>query len=163
MRILLLTLSIFLSNLSYGEEAFLGYGLGIFHDADSFLGQNKYFELGYRSTLWSGIYWQYKGGYWGEGSSDLTRKAGFWVSSGPGVEISLDPVEVRSGWSLAAISTPDTQLGSSFPQFNGELYLGVRDKKGDGAGFQYEHISCASFCSPNHGRDFLIFELSHKW
>lgn len=145
------------------DEAFLGYGVGIFGDADQYIGQNKFGELGYRSFLWDGIYWQFKGGFWGEGSADPTRNAGFWVSSGPGLEIDLQPVEIRSGWSLAAISSPDSQLGSRFPQFNGELYLGLRDRKGDGIGAQYEHISCASFCTPNHGRDFLILQLSQKW
>lgn len=145
------------------DEAFLGYGVGILHDADHYVGQNKYAELGYREFIYKGVYWQYKGGFWGEGSSDITRKAGFWVSSGPGFEVDVQPIEIRSGWGLAAISTPDSQLGAYFPQFNGELYLGLRDKQGDGAGVQYEHISCANFCSPNQGRDFIVLQLSLKW
>lgn len=159
----LLLLLLLMSSTCRADEAFLGYGLGIFNDAEYFVGQNKYGEIGYRQFLWDGIYWQYKGGFWGEGSPDSTRKAGFWVSTGPGLELDLQPIEIRSGWSIAAISTPDSQLGSRFPQFNGELYFGLRDKKGDGVGIQYEHISCASFCTPNQGRDFLILQLSQKW
>lgn len=156
-------LLLFISNLCLADEAFIGYGVGVFNDADQFLGQNKYAEIGYRDFLYKGVYWQFKGGFWGEGSSDQTRKAGFWGSMGPGMEMNLNPLELRSGYGIAAISDPDSQLGAYFPQFDGELYLGLRDKQGDGVGFQYEHISCASFCSPNHGRDFVTVQLSLKW
>lgn len=162
MKKLILAL-LLLSNVALADEAFLGYGLGVFNDANEFLGQNKYGELGYRTFVWDGIYWQFKGGYWGEGSADKTRNAGFFASMGPGLELDLQPIEIRSGWGLAAISSPDSQLGSRFPQFNGELYLGLRDRKGDGIGVQYEHLSCASFCTPNQGRDFIILQLSQKW
>lgn len=158
-----LILLLLLSNVCVADEAFIGYGVGILHDADHYIGQNKYFELGYRDFLWKGIYWQDKGGFWGEGSPDMTRKAGFWASTGPGMELDLQPFEMRSGWGLAAISTPDSQLGARFPQFNGEVYAGLRDKRGDGVGFQYEHISCANFCNPNEGRDFVTLQLSIKW
>lgn len=162
MKKLLLLLAL-ISTQCFADEAFLGYGVGILGDASQYVGQNKFGELGYRSFLLDGIYWQFKGGFWGEGSADPTRNASFWVSSGPGLEIDLQPIEIRSGWGLAAITSPDSQLGARFPQFNGEVYLGLRDKKGDGVGVQYEHISCASFCTPNHGRDFLILQLSQKW
>jgi Lipid A 3-O-deacylase (PagL) len=162
-KTIIAALLILSSSVAMADEGFIGYGLGVFHDADEHLGQNKYLELGLREDIWQGIYWQYKGGFWGEGSTDPTRKAGFWVSTGPGFEVDLNPVEFRSGWGLAAISNPDSQLGSYFPQFNGEIYLGLRDKKGDGVGFQYEHISCATFCNPNQGRDFVILQLSQKW
>lgn len=148
---------------THADEAFLGYGVGVFHDASDYAGQMKVAEVGYRHFFFDGLYWQNKVGYWGEGSNDKTRKASGYLSSGLGMEVNLQPVEIRSGYGLAAITTPDSQLGSRFPQFQGELYLGVRDKKGDGIGFQYEHISCASFCSPNEGRDFVILQLSQRW
>lgn len=145
------------------DEAFVGYGVGVFKQADSWLGQSKYAELGYRHFLYDGIYWQNKVGFWGEGSPDQTRKSGGWGATGLGLELSLPYVEMRSGYGVGLITTPDSQLGSRFPQFNGELYGGFRDKRGDGVGFQYEHISCASFCSPNEGRDFVTVQLSIKW
>ncbi len=148
---------------AHADEAFVGYGLGVFNSADEWIGQVKVGEVGYRHFLFDGVYWQNKAGYWGEGSNDKTRRASAWVSSGVGMELDLQPFEMRSGYGLAAISHPDSQLGSRFPQFNGELYVGLRDKEGDGVGFQYEHISCASFCSPNQGRDFVILQLSQKW
>lgn len=154
---------LFLSSICLADEAFIGYGVGVFNDANDFLGQNKYAYVGYREFLYKGIYWQEKGGFWGEGSPDQSRKSGGWISSGPGLEMDLEPFEMRSGYGLAAITSPDSQLGAVFPQFNGELYLGLRDKKGDGVGFEYDHISCASFCSPNEGRDFVTVQLSIKW
>lgn len=150
-------------NRCYADEGFIGYGVGIFNDADIFLGQNKYLDLGYRKNVWNGIYWQNKGGYWGEGGTDQTRFNGFFASSGVGLEVDLQPFELRGGGALAAISNPDSQLGTIFPQFNEDISLGLRDKKGDGIALQYNHISCASFCSPNQGRDFIILELSEKW
>lgn len=151
------------SQICLADEAFLGYGVGIFNDANYELGQNKYLELGVRYGLWDGLYLQLKGGLWGESSPDRSRTGGGWLSSGLGLEVNLNAVEIRSGWGLAAISSPDSQLGGNFPQFNGELYLGLRDKKGDGIGLQVEHISCASFCNPNVGRDFVTLQLSQKW
>ena len=148
---------------AHSEEGFLGYGVGVFNDANYYTGQNKYFEGGYRASVWDGIYWQYKGGFWGEGSPDAARKSGFFVSSGPGFEVDLAPVEIRTGWGLAAISNPDSQLGGRFPQFNGNFALGLRDKKGDGIAIEYNHISSAGLVTPNQGRDFLILELSQKW
>ncbi len=157
-----IALLLFLSSISNADEAFVGYGLGVFHGADTFLGQTKYLDLGYREFIWEGIYWQNKFGGIGEGSPDLTRKGGGWASTGFGIEVDLSPVELRGGGALAAITTPDSQLGG-YLQMNEDMSLGLRDKKGDGVAFQYNHLSCGSFCSPNLGRDFVIFELSEKW
>ena len=159
-------LSIFLfliSSVCLADEAFSSYGIGVFGDADYHMAQMKVGELGYRDFLFGGIYWQHKVGYWGEGSPDPSRKSSFFVSSGPGMEVDLQPIEIRSGWGLAAISNPDSQLGGRFPQFNGELYLGLRDRKGDGIGIEYEHVSSAGIVTPNHGRDAILLQLSQKW
>lgn len=145
------------------DEAFLGYGLGVFKSASESSIQVKVIDGGIRSFLIDGIYWQIKGGYWIDSSSDPTRKSGGFASSGPGMEVNLAPVEIRSGWGLGFITTPDSILGGVFPQFNGELYIGLRDKKGDGIGLEYNHISSAGLVTPNQGRDFIILQLSQKW
>jgi hypothetical protein len=160
-KILLLLLLI--SNICFAEEAFIGYGVGVFNDANYYLGQNKYIDAGYRSFIWDGFYWEWDGGYWGEGSPDIGRKSGFFASSGPGLEIDLQPLELRSGWQLAAISNPDSQLGGYFPEFHGTASIGLRDKKGDGIAVEYNHISSAGLVTPNIGRDFILLELSQKW
>lgn len=148
---------------AHADEAFVGYGVGVFHDASEYTGQMKVGEVGYRHFLVDGIYWQNKVGYWGEGSNDKTRSSSGYGSTGFGLEMDLQPLELRSGYGVAFITSPDSQLGSRFPQFNGEAYAGLRDKRGDGIGLQYEHVSCASFCTPNQGRDFLIIQMSMKW
>lgn len=150
-------------DICYGDEAGISYGVGIFHDADSFLGQNKYIDINYRHFVYQGVYIQSKLGGLGEGGPDQTRKGGGFIAQGAGLEVDLKPIELRGGGSLAAITTPDSQLGSVFPQFNEDIAIGFRDKKEDGIAVQYNHISCASFCSPNAGRDFILFELSLKW
>jgi len=151
-----------LLNLAYADEAFVGYGVGIFRGADQFLGQTKYASIGYRDFLYEGLYWQSKLGFIGEGSADQTRKSGGWTSSGFGLETNLSPVELRGGAALAAITTPDSQLGGYF-EFNEDVSIGLRDTRGDGIALQYNHISCASLCSPNLGRDAVMLELSQKW
>ena len=162
MKNLVISLICLFSINCFGDEAFVGYGVGILHGADTFLGQTKYLDVGYRDFIWEGLYWQNKIGGIGEGSPDQTRSGGGFVSSGVGVEVDLRPIELRGGGALAAITNPDSQLGGYF-QFNEDVSLGLRDKKGDGLALQYNHISCATFCSPNMGRDFILLELSQKW
>lgn len=159
MKLLLLLL---LSNVCLASEAFMGYGVGIFNDASSFIGQNKYAELGYREFVWEGVFWQNRLGYWGEGSGDKTRQNSFWYSSTMGLEVDLQPLEIRGGVGPALISNPDSQLGGYF-QFNEHMSIGLRDKKGDGMALDYNHLSCASLCNPNRGRDSITFEMSQKW
>lgn len=140
------------------DETFLGYGLGAFNSNDT-----KVLNLGYREDIWEGIYWQYKGGFWIDTSGGPGRSGSIYLSSGPGLMIDLNPIEIRNGIGLAMITNPDSYLGGPFPQFNEELYIGVRDKKGNGIGIQYEHISSAGIWQPNMGRDFLMIQLSQRW
>lgn len=151
------------STTSYADETFGAYGIGAFNSAKNARAEVKAINLGYRSEIYNGFYWQYKIGYWGEGSGDERRKSSFYISIGPGLTIDLKPIELRSGWGIGAISNPDNYLGGRFPQFNGELYAGLRDRKNNGIGIKYEHISSASLIQPNIGRDFILLELSQKW
>lgn len=152
-----------MSSVCFADESSLGFGIGAFGDAKQSMGQVKVGEYSYRSFLIDGIYWQNKVGYWGEGSSDPTRKSSFFGSTGIGMEVDLQPLELRAGYGLAAITNPDSQLGGSFPQFNGDIYIGLRDKKGDGIGIDYMHISSAGLVTPNQGRDFFVLQVSQKW
>lgn len=154
---------LFLSSNCLAGEAFIAYGLGVFNSAKYSPTETKMINGGYRAEIYDGLYCQFKGGYWSDMSGDPGRRDSLYGSVGPGLEISLNPVEIRSGWSLGMISTPDKYLGGIFPQFNGELYVGVRDKKNDGVGVKYEHISSAGIVTPNFGRDFVTLELSIKW
>lgn len=159
----LLGLLLLVSMPVHAEEAFASFGVGVFHSAERSLGETKVGNFGFRQELYQGVYWQFKGGYWGDGSGDPSRNGSAFVSTGPGMTVDLRPVEMRAGYGLAAISSPDSYLGGRFPQFQGEIYLGVRDPRGNGIGLEYDHISSAGLVSPNMGRDFVVLQLSQKW
>lgn len=142
------------------DELAIGYGVGVFKSADKSLGEMKVFNLENKDNIWDGLYWDYQLGYIGQGAGDEGRKSMFFGSTGPGFEVNLAPVEIRSGWGLAAISNPDTQLGGMFPQFHGDFSIGLRDVKGDGIAIQYNHISSAGIVTPNQGKDFILLKLS---
>lgn len=156
-------LLLFLSSNAHAQETFFGYGLGVFHSAKNAPTEVKSINLGYRGELYNGFYWQFKGGYWSDTSGDANRRSSFYFSTGPSILVDLRPIEIRTGIGLAAITNPDGYLGGTFPQFNEELYLGVRDKNGIGIGAKYEHISSGGLVKPNQGRDFILLELSTKW
>lgn len=145
------------------NELSVGYGLGVFNSAKYSIAETKTANIAYRHFLIPGLFWQARAGFWGDGSGDPSRRSSAYGSTGPGFEVDLSPIEIRSSWSLAYISTPDGYLGARFPQFNDDIYLGVRDKNQTGIGLSYGHLSSAGLVMPNKGRDFLILELSKKW
>jgi Lipid A 3-O-deacylase (PagL) len=155
---LFLFLFLLFSIIANADEVFLGYGLGVFNNSDT-----RVVNLGYREDIWQGIYWQNKLGFWSDGSGDPNRGSSLYASSGPGLLIDLDPIEIRNGIGLAIISSPDSYLGGIFPEFNENLYVGLRDKRGNGIGVEYEHLSNAGIYSQNMGRDFLEIQLSQRW
>jgi hypothetical protein len=154
---------ILFSSVANADSGYFGFGLGAFNSARSSLSEVKAIQFGHQQDIMDGIYWQQKIGYWGDGSGDDTRKNSAYVSTGIGLLVDLRPLEIRNGWGLAVISTPDSFLGGHFPQFNGELYIGLRDKKGNGIGLQYEHLSSAGIVTPNRGRDFYFLQVSQSW
>lgn len=158
----LIFISLVLVSHTYADDAFGSFGVGVANSAKNSKGETKVGNLGYREYVAEGIYLQYKGGFYGDGSGDPSRSSSFYASFGPGMLVDLRPVEMRAGYGLAAISAPDSYLGGRFPQFQGEAYFGFRDPKGNGIGLQYEHISSAGFVTPNMGRDFLVLQLSHR-
>jgi hypothetical protein len=164
MKAKLLTVLSLMSLTAQAGEPFVGYGVGIFHSADYGPVSTKLFQLGYRTDLAGGFYWQNRVGYWSDSSpKETNRKNSAYASTGIGFLIDLRPIELRSGWGISGITTPDSMLGGHFPQFNGDLYIGVRDRNGNGIGVQYEHISSAGIVTPNEGRDFITLQLSTKW
>jgi hypothetical protein len=163
MKYLLALFLLFLSTCSFADEAFVGYGLGVSESAVNSKAETKMVYIGEREFLLNGIYWQNKLGFWGDGSGNPNRSSSFYGSSGLGLELDLQPLELHSGYGLAAISSPDEYLGGRFPQFQGEAGAMLRDKKGDGIGLTYTHISSAGLVTPNQGRDFVTLELSIKW
>lgn len=158
----LLFLMCILVSSAHADEAFTGFGLGAFNTAKGGPGSVKIGQIGHRFDLIEGFYWQNKLGFWGQGANDYGMKSSAYIASGIGFRVDLAPVEFHSGYSLGLISVPDSYLGGPF-QFNGEVYIGLRGKYGNGFGLKYEHISSAGIEMPNQGRDFFILELSQRW
>lgn len=148
---------------SHSSEFGLSYGLGVSNSAKYSVAETKTADLAYRGFLIPGVYWQARTGFWGDGSRDPSRRSSYYASTGPGIEVDLKPLEVRSGWGLAYITTPDSYLGGHTPQFNGDLYVGLRDKNNMGLGMRYSHLSSAGLILPNKGRDFVTVEIGVKW
>ena len=152
---------LFYSSQTHAQEIFLSYGLGAFNSSASL--PSPTINGGYRYELYNGFYWHLTGGYWKDNSTDPTRKSSAYFSTGPGLLVDLNPVEIRNSVGLAAITNPDGYLGGSFPEFNEEIYVGLRDRHGNGIGVKYDHISSAGIYQPNIGRDFIMLEVSSKW
>lgn len=134
------------------DETFFSYGAGVFKSVDT-----KMLNMGYRTDSFFGFNWQIKVGGW------ISPESNVYLSSGPQFLVDVGPIELRNGLSLCAIGNSDRFLGGRFPQFNSELYLGLRDKNGNGIGIQVEHISSAGIFNPNLGKDFIMLQLSSKW
>ena len=158
-----IALLLLFSTTAHADESFFSFGVGVANSAKRSSGETKVANLGIRNEIYQGIYWQWKLGFYGDGSGDPTRKGSGYASVGPGMLIDLRPLELRAGYGIAAITTPDSYLGGCFPQFQGEFYIGIRDYRGNGIGAQYEHISSAGLVTPNQGRDFVVLQLSQQW
>jgi len=159
----LFLLALLLPTAAYcSDEMYLSFGFGAFSSAVNSPVEVKMYNGGYRLDIGNGFYCKFEGGAWADTSGQSGRSGSGYISSGPGIKIDLNPFEIRSGIALAAITTPDSYLGGAFPQFNEELYIGVRDKIGNGIGVEYEHISSANLYQENQGRDFAILQWSRS-
>lgn len=128
MRILSL-LALVLSFSAEADQFFVGYG------GDD---KAKIFNLGIREDVMSDGYIQAKTGYYGD----------FYIAAGGGVIFDFEPVEARAGLSLAAMSR-NTLFG-----LNGEVYFGVRDRRSNGIGLQYENLGNHNFISIQVSTEF---------
>jgi hypothetical protein len=155
----LISLLLFVAMPTMANDAFIGYGVGVFHSAEYSRAETKVINLGYRQHITGPWSLQYKVGYWGDGSGQANRTASGYASVGPIFNINFDPLYLYTGWGIGAISNPDGYLGGRLPQFNGTVGFLVRDKQGAGIGASYEHISSAGFVMPNVGRDFVTLNI----
>lgn len=99
---------------------------------------------------------------------------GGWVDNRPGMSNSLyyamklgvepgqkDGIYGKAYIGPALISSTDDALGGHL-QFNEDIGFGVRD--GDTQmGITYKHFSCGFLCSPNLGKDWIVFEMGLVW
>lgn len=159
---LFFTLSLLISTTCVADETFLGFGVGVFDSAKHSPAEVRMLSGGIRQEVYRGVYYQAQAGLWADSSGDPKRTGSGFGSLGIGMLVDLHPVEIRSGWSLVGITSPDSYLGGPF-QFMGELYLGVRDSHENGIGVGYGHISSCGIYTPNIGRDTISIQLSQKW
>lgn len=137
-------------------------GLGVFKSSEKSKVETKLLDIGYREYLIEGFYLQVKGGGWMDSSGNPNRSSSVFLATGLQFEVNLSPVEIRTGFNLAGISNTDDYLGGHL-QFNEELYIGLRDKIGNGIGLEYSHFSSGGLEMPNQGRDFIILQMSQRW
>lgn len=139
-------------------ESFYGYGLGVSQSAKQSRAETKILHLGYRENLLFGIVHQLELGLWAD-SAGKGRSSSAFISYSLGVEVDYYGLVLRSVHGPTVISNTDAYLGGYFPQVNTEAYIGLRDKRGNSAGFMYRHISSAGIYKPNIGRDFIQIEV----
>ena len=143
-------------------ESFAKYGIGVYKSAELTAAETKIFSLGFRDDLLGPFVYQYEGGIWFD-SAGSGRKTSAFFDAGLGIEVRSGDLVLRSTHGLAFISTPDSYLGGYFPNFNHDLYVGIRDKTGNAIGLSYKHISNAGLMPPNVGRDFITVDLGIPW
>lgn len=161
-KILFILALICLNTAAYSDEGFMNFGVGVFNSAKRGAGEVKTYSLGLRQDLIDGFYWEERLGLWGQGSNSEGMKSSGYLSTGLGFKVDLNPVEFHASWGLGGITTPDSMLGGTF-QFNGNIGITLRDRRGNGIGLGYSHLSSAGLEMPNQGRDFGVLELSQKW
>lgn len=163
-RVLAIVLTtLLLSEAVQSDELDFGLGLGVGKSAVNSSVETRVYQGAYIWDLYDGFYTKGKLGYYSDTSGDPFRKSSIFGSWGLGLMVDLAPVEIRVGYGVGGILTPDSYLGGRFPQFNGDLYLGLRDGNGSCIGFSYNHISSASILYPNIGRDFIVLEIGKRW
>ena len=48
------------------DEAFISYGVGVFNNAENYIGEHKIINVGSRNYINNGLYWQNKVGGWSD-------------------------------------------------------------------------------------------------
>lgn len=161
-KILLRAAGIFIASMLISNWASAGtfwrYGAGVFHTADYGFGESKLFSVGHEANIIGPFVSQLEGGLWTDSSGDGRKSSGF-ANASIGVQCTPSIFVIRSIWGVGFITTPDTMLGGSFPQFNHDLLFGFIDEHGIIIGFDLKHNSSAGIFDPNAGRDFGLIHV----
>lgn len=124
---------------------------------DSTNGSSKLFGIRRQESISFGIHSAFElGGYVDNGGAGRKGAALFKAQLGvtPGPEVGTF---AKAFFGPCLISARDTQLGG-YGQFCSDIGIGIRDRDSS-VTIGYGHISSAGLALPNHGRDFLMFEL----
>lgn len=155
-------LFLFLCSSTSYADTFFKYGVGIGESAIKSKAETKFFTLGQNHPINNYLIYQYEAGLWAD-QGGYPRKTSGFVDLSAGVQITPGYAVIQTLWGLAAITSPDAYLGGAFPQFNQDLYIGLRDQTGAQIGFDYKHISSAGLCLPNKGRDAVLTKVGIPW
>lgn len=151
-------ISLLSQNSAAADEYVLSYGLGVFHSAEHYPVETKFFRLARRQDFDRVSYWQAEAGLWTDTAGEGRRGSAF-VAASVGIKVDLKPICFNNSLGLAAITSPDSYLGGAFPQFTEEFSISVDGVNGTSLGLAYKHISSAGIVNPNMGRDFLILSI----
>lgn len=134
------------------DNATFRYGLGI---VGSPTPEVKAFSLRHEEDLnFFDLHIATEGGLWADTQNQVGRRGSLFGAYQLGVRPEYGAMVMGAYWGLAAISTPDTQLGGAFPQFKTDLYVGFQGEKSV-ITLGLAHISSAGIHKPNRGRDFI--------
>lgn len=139
-------------------DAFFKYGIGILKSAVSDPAETKVFTLGYQNPLGRYFVWQAEGGFYSDSAGNGRKNSGFFNLSA-GVDVRTGILQGQALWGPGLLTTPDAYIGGHFI-FNQDLYLGLRDQRGNGIGLNYKHMSTSGLEMPNYGRDSLLIRMS---
>lgn len=138
-------------------ESFVKFGKGVSNSSHSDL-----ISIGFRDKLFDVFVYQYEGGIWLDPSGG-GRKTSAILGASLGIEVKSGDLVFRSVHGPSFISTPDAYIGGYFPNFNHDVYLGLRDKNDYSVGVSYKHVSNAGLMPPNLGRDFVSVDIGIPW
>ena len=135
------------------KDIYLKFNTGI----DDKIGSARLLAVGYQAPFYKILDYQLEGGAFRDSHQVQSTIAygsatlGFTVNaqSGTYAKIFAGP---------ALVSSTDSRLSSIF-EFNDDLELGIRDKRGLALGISFKHISNAGLVPPNTGRDFVGFKV----
>ena len=144
------------------SESFIKIGSGVTSPAGAGAVDVSMTSFGFRDQILGALVYQYEAGLWLD-SAGNGRKSSALFNICIGLEVVSGPVVARSVHGPAFISTPDSRLGGYFPNFNHDIYLGLRDRRGNAVGLTYKHVSNAGLMPPNVGRDFLSVDIGIPW
>lgn len=138
---------------------FTKLGFGMFNSALSSSFETKCVSLGYQRSLGDIFVWSNEIGALIDPRNDIGRSSSFMVKSMVGPDLQINWFYIQPMFGIAYLSNTDSYLGTNF-NFTESLGVGVRDKKGTGVGFEYNHMSNAGLSSINVGRDTLSLKIS---
>ncbi len=148
---------LFAAQKSLASEPFARYGVGVANSAEQSWSETKVLMLGVRDEVFGPIYREGNLGFWID-RAGAGRKSSLFGSYGYGFAVLPGPLDIRSSWSIAAISRTDSYLGGHL-QFANQTSAGLRDAFGAAISVNYTHISSAGIYPVNKGRDFLTLQI----